>query len=239
MKMRPLPDIDLARIAPQPEDMKRRSLEKMKGGFAPFSYSPFRAFYHDIFNIQPAMFGPVGMTEWKVVQQNIRRKSRTDEECAHNLLVARGLHEYVSRERIKGRAHDFRTMAMGAGGRVSLWCPMILEVESRPLVPFIEPRRSYGLGAEGRRFAFSMMHEHIRAADEDYAEVCFGIIKFGESDGQRRPVTLHKDDGVRLFSLDELAAMVAATYRIWREVLDEREADTRRKSSGTHGPLGI
>jgi hypothetical protein len=82
-----------------------------------------------------------------------------------------------------------------------------------------------------------MMHEHIRAADEDYAEVGFGIIKFGDSDGQRRPVTLHKDDGVKLFSLDELETMVATTYRIWREVLDEREADTRRKSGRTRGPL--
>lgn len=237
MKMRPLPDTDLARIAPLPEDMQRRSLEKMKGGFAPFSYSPFRTYYHDIFNVQPALFGPVGMTDWKVVEQNIRRKSKSDEECAYNLLVARGLHDYVVRERIMGRAQDFRPMQMGAGGRVSLWCPMILEVDSRPLVPFIEPRRTYGLGADGRRFAFSMMHEHIRAADEDYAEVGFGIIKFGDSDGQRRPVTLHKDDGVKLFSLDELEMMVATTYRIWREVLDEREADTRRKSGGTRGPL--
>jgi hypothetical protein len=136
-----------------------------------------------------------------------------------------------------GRAQEFFPMAMGAGRRVSFWQPMILAVDDQPLVPFIEPRRSRGLGAEGRRFAFSMMHERIRAADEDFAEVRFGIIQFGEVHEGRRPATLHTDDGVKLFSLDEMEAMVAATYEMWRDVCEEREADTRRKAGGERGPL--
>ena len=53
--MRPLPDIDLARIAPQRDDQKRRSLEQMRGGRPPFSYKPVRTCFDDIFNIQPGL----------------------------------------------------------------------------------------------------------------------------------------------------------------------------------------
>ena len=40
------------------------------------------------------------------------------------------------------------------------------------------------------------MHERIRAADEDFAEIGLAIIKFGAPDEDRRAVRLHTDDGV-------------------------------------------
>lgn len=65
MTTRLLPDIDLARIAPQRDDMKRKSLEQMKGGFSTFSYKPVRACFSDIFNIQPDLdLGAAEPTPW-------------------------------------------------------------------------------------------------------------------------------------------------------------------------------
>lgn len=238
MKIRPLPEIDLARIAPQSADVKRSSLEQMRFGRPPFSYAPTRSCYLDIFNVQPEMFGPVGATDWDVIEGKIKRDSKSDVEEAHNLRVARGLHDWVGGS-ILGRAQEFYPMKMRAGRRVTYWQQVILEVEKRPLVPFIDPRRSRGLTSEGRRFAFSMMHERIRAADEDYAEVQFGILQFGAPEGDRRHVKLHTDDGLELYSLDELEAMIASTYAIWADVCQERESEMRRKSGGERGPLSI
>jgi hypothetical protein len=48
-------------------------------------------------------------------------------------------------------------------------------------------------------------------------------------------VRLFTDQGVELYSLDELESMVASTYRIWQEVHDERAAEARRKGTGTGG----
>ena len=101
---------------------------------------------------------------------------------------------------------------------------------------FVEPRRSKGLNAEGRRFAFSMMHERIRAADEDFAEVRLTIAQFGDPSEDRRAVRLHTDAGVELYSREELEQMVASTYEMWREVLEERERKARGRATGT-GPL--
>lgn len=76
MTIRPLPDIDLARIAPQPTDMKRKSLEQMRGGRPPFSYKPLRSCYDDIFNIQPDLdFGAAAVTPWATIEKALAKRS--------------------------------------------------------------------------------------------------------------------------------------------------------------------
>ncbi|MEM1040856.1 MAG: hypothetical protein AAGI12_15450 [Pseudomonadota bacterium] len=237
MTMRPLPEIDLARIAPLPEDMKRKNLEQMKAGRPPFTYKPLRSCYSDIFNIQPDLaFGSAARTDWNVIEGLIRKRSKSEKEIVHNLRVARGLHGFATSGRVFGRKHEFFPLSMGVGRKVSFWLPMVLAIDDQPHAIFVEPRRSKGLTAEGRRVAFSMMHERIRAADEDFADLKLAIVRFSDPHQNKRDARLFVDDGIDLFSLDELEAMVASTYAMWAEVLDEREAETRRRGTGT-GPL--
>lgn len=237
MKIRPLPDIDLARIAPLAPAHQRKALEQIRYGRPPFSYGPLRGCLLDIFNVQPEMFRPVGPTSWNVIEELLAKRCRTPEERKANLQVARGLHHYATGSRILGRSQEFFPLAMSAGRKVAYWLPMVLIIDGRPLVPFIDPRRSRGLTVEARRFAFSMMHERIRAADPDFASIQFSIIQFGNVEGDQRSPRFHTDDGVKLFSFDEMEAMVSATYDLWREVCEEREIETRREASGAHGPL--
>jgi hypothetical protein len=237
VKIRPLPDIDLARIASLPKDKQLKPLQQMRIGHPPFSYGPFRTCSHDIFNVQPGLFGPVSPTDFSVVERQLKKKCKSDEELKANLAVARGLHQFATEAAMLGRVQEFFPLGMGAGQKVSYWLPMVLSYEGRALVPFIDPRRSRGLTAEARRFVFSMMHERIRAADPDFEAVSFAIFQFGEFNEDRRSPRLHMDDGVTLFSLDELEAMVATTYELWSEVCEERDTEERRKSTGTRGSL--
>ncbi len=237
MKIRPLPDIDLARIAPLPLDQQRKKLEQIRYGRPPFSYAPLRACFHDIFNVQPEMFGPVAPTDWSEIEAHLDHGCRSEDELKANRHVARGLHQFALKANMQGRSQEFFPLAMSTGQKVAYWLPMVLSFSGRAIVPFIDPRRSRGLTREGRRFVFSMMHERIRAADPDYEAVQFAIFQFGEqSKGQRDPV-LHTDDRVTLFSLADLETMVSATYELWREVCEEREMEVRRKATGTRGPL--
>lgn len=237
MTMRLLPDIDLARIAPQRDDMKRKSLEQMKGGFSTFSYKPVRSCFSDIFNIQPELdLGAAEPTPWAEIEAELRRRSKSDEEFTYNRRVALGLHEFATSGRVFGRRQEFFPLSMGMGQRVTFWLPMILAIDEQASAMFIEPRRTRGLTAEGRRFAFSMMHERIRAVDEDFAGVQLTIVQFGDPSNDRRAVRLHTDEGVELYSREELEQMVASTYHMWREVLEERERKARRRATGT-GPL--
>jgi hypothetical protein len=235
--IRPLPDIDLARISPQRDDMKRKSLEQMKDGFSTFSYKPVRSCISDIFNVQPELdFGAAEPTPWAVIEAELRKRSKSVEEFTYNRRVALGLHDFATSGRVIGRKHEFFPLSMGMGQKVTFWLPMILAIDKRASAIFIEPRRTRGLTAEGRRFAFSMMHERIRAADEDFADVRLTIAQFGDPSEDRRAVKLHTEDGIELYSREDLEQMVASTYDMWREVLEERERKTRGKATGT-GPL--
>ncbi|MBN9136371.1 type VI toxin-antitoxin system SocB family DNA replication inhibitor toxin [Phyllobacterium sp.] len=237
MTTRLLPDIDLARIAPQRDDMKRKSLEQMKGGFSSFSYKPVRSCYSDIFNIQPDLdLGAADPAPWTVIEAELRKRSRSDEEFTHNRRVALGLRDLASSGRIFGRRQEFFPLSMGMGQKVTFWLPMIVAIDEQASALFVEPRRTRGLTAEGRRFAFSMMHERIRAADEDFAGVRLTIVQLGDPSNDRRAVRLHTDEGVELYSREELERMVASTYEMWREVLEDRERKERGRATGT-GPL--
>jgi hypothetical protein len=233
-----LPDIDLARIAPQRDDMKRKSLEQMKVGYSTFSYKPVRCCFSDIFNIQPELdFGLAEPTPWAVIETELRKRSRSDEEFTYNRRVALGLHDFAGSGRVFGRRHDeFFPLSMGMGQKVTFWLPMILAIDEQASALFIDPRGTRGLTVEGRRFAFSMMHERIRAADEDFAEVRLTIAQFGDLSEDRRAVRLHTEEGVELYPREELEQMVAWTYEMWREVLEERERKERGRATGT-GPL--
>ena len=90
----------------------------------------------------------------------------------------------------------------------------MLTIKKRPLVPFFDPRRAKSLTIEGRRFVFSVMHEHIRAADPDFAEVALGVVQFSLSEKGPRIPAIIMDDGVRLFTFDELDRMVRETYEL-------------------------
>jgi hypothetical protein len=237
VKTRPLPDLDLARIASLPEGLRRKALEQMQRGRPPFSYAPLRSCFHDILNVQPEMFGPAGHTEWSLVADLIQRKSRSEDELKANLAVARGLHAFAATENLFGRAQDFFPMAMGAAQKVSYWQSMILSFGGRAFVPFFDPRRSRGLNRESRRFVFSMMHEHIRISDPDYEDVGLVIFQFGECIDDCRAPRMYTDEGVPLYPHDVLEEMVGSTYSLWHDVCQERDADERRKGTGTSGPL--
>lgn len=200
-----------------------------------------RSCFDDIFNIQPDLdFGSAPPTPWAKIAAELNRRCKSEVELKHNTLVARGLHDFATSGRVMGRKHEFFPLSIGGGRKVTFWLPMILAIDEEPTAIFIEPRRNLGLTAEGRRFAFSMMHERIRAADEDFAEVRLAIIRFGDPVGgsseDRRPARPFTDQGVDLYSLGELESMVASTYDVWREVCEEREHEARRRPTGT-GPL--
>jgi len=230
-----LPDTDLARIAPLSDDAKRSQLTQMRGGFSTFSYKPARSCFGEVFNVQLGMFGPVEPTPWEKIRERLIRTCKAGDEQKNNLQIAKALHQYATSCKIMGRQHEFFPMAMGAGRKVAFWLPMVLAIEELPYAIFIDPRRTKGLTSVGRRFVFSMMHERIRAADEDFAKVNLGVIRFDDNGDDGRTVRLYSDKDVELYSLDELEAMVSATYRIWHEVCEERQATARRKGTGTGG----
>lgn len=236
MTIRRLPEIDLARIAPIRTEEKRHLLQQLKFGRPPFSYAPLRSSFPDILNYQD-MFGPAAITPWPKVAGEIRKVSKTPDECANNLKIAAALHAYAADSNFATKRHEIHPMPMGVGVKVAFWIPALVAIDRRPSALFIDPRASRRLNSLARRFVFSAMHQRIRVADPDMAEVQLAIMQFDRIGDDSVLPRLYTEEVLALFTYDELDAMVAETYAIWAEVLAERESENRRRGDGTRGSL--
>jgi hypothetical protein len=218
-----------------PTDQKRKELQRMKLGHPPYSYQPARRSQLEILNVDAGPLGIVPRAPYQQIADEIIKRSKSEAEIVANLAFASALYDYADGERLKGRRQDFFPLAIGTSAKVSFWLPAVIAIDGRPTVLFIDPRRTKKLTEIGRQFAFSLMHERIRAADPDFAEVELAIMQFGVDgdDTRKRVPKVHTASGIPLFDFDTLDAMVRETYDLWHEVLTEREADARRRGTGT------
>lgn len=235
---RSIPETDLANIAPLPRDQKRRELEALKiVKFVRYSYRPLRLCTLDTFNIQAGPLAAGAKTTLPQLFDHIRSLcTRGDEEYLANIRVGEGLFTWAAENEITGRRLEIFPFALGVADKVTYWSQVIVGIDGRPCVPFIDPRRSPKLTRAGRKFVHSVMHERIRVADPDLAEVGLAIIQFENAEKGPRKPSIHLE-GDSLFNFDELAEMTRETYAIWEEVLDERDEETRRRAAGTKGSL--
>lgn len=236
---RPLPNLDLARVAPLPKDEKRILLRAQRDFFPPYSYDPSRSHILDLLNVQAGpLSGPAPRTRWDTIAKEISKSCRRGEkEIKVNLEVSNALYRFAESLNSFGRRHHFFNLDLGGARSVQYWSPLVVSLGDVSVVPFIDPRRAKKLTPAGRKFVHSVMNEHIRVPDPDFSEIQMAIIQFGEgSDGARIP-RMYLDDPINLYSFEELDRMVAETYEVWHEILDERDEDLRRRGTGTGGSL--
>lgn len=234
MTIPPLPDTDVARLAVLNEEGQRRELAQMKRGWPPFSYRPVRRAFLDIFGIQPGpLVQSLPLTSWSKIDDSIQRASKKPEEADANLAVARALHAFSLEYCTSGLHHTFNRLIIGKWPALRLWEPALLAIADRRFIFFVDPRRTKMLTREARRFVFSVMHEHIRAANPDFAEADLLVLQLHTVDTDERIVRMHSAQSIDLFSADEISAMVDFTYTLWVEVYEERRAAERRRATGT------
>lgn len=227
---------DLARVALLRPDEKRRQLEGIKLGVFTFSYDPLRQSVAEILNIEAGPLAGVARAPWSAVEDQISRKSRSENERRANVGVGKALYEFATARNLRGRRHEIFPLNVGVSEKIAYWSQAVIGLDERPVVPFIDPRRQRKwLTHSARQFVFSVMHERFNA-DPDLDGVSPCIVQFDtESDGTRTPV-LHFSDSVELLDFDTLDAMIQETYAIWQEVLEERDA-TQQRRTGTGGSL--
>lgn len=241
MKIRRIPETDLANIGPMEVELKYRALRVLKEGWGPFSYEPTKLTTPDIFNAQPELFGSAEPTDLDQIRQRIIALSRRGvEEATANLEVTECLHRYAVDNNVRARQYDISpyNLSSAVGINYSFWLPLVLVADDRLVVPFIDPRRTRGLTAIGRRFAFSMAHHRARVLYPDLADAELAILAFPVLTGvERRGLRIYVARDEPLFSYEELDQMVAETYRIWQQVLTERQDEARGAGGGRRGSL--
>lgn len=239
MKRRLISPTDLARIAPLNEDQQRIELQKLKDGHPPFNYNPIRKRLADIFNLRVGqMFEPRELN-WEQIRRGLIQACRTKQEAKYNLMAAEGLNTFAKSNGLTGRREEdgFDGMSLGLGLHVSLWEKAIVIYNGRPHIVFIDLRGSKHLTGVGRKFAFSAQHVQIREQDPDLEDAGLLILHVQPPQDGIRTVKPYTDEGVELFSYEELNDMTKRTYEIWNEIQFGRQEETRRRAAGNNGPL--
>lgn len=173
----------------------------------------------DVFGLGFPLTGAGSPTPFRVIERTLAQKCRFEQQRTCLLTAAEALHQFIAREGITGRHRQFSKMYMGrAAGHLVYWSPMVLNVEGRPTVIFVDTRRSGRLSKNGIRFVLSMMNEHIRANDPDYANVRLAVLQIEYINNNTTELFFNFDDGVALFSLPELQSMIDRTYVIWDDL---------------------
>jgi hypothetical protein len=239
MKMRRLPEIDLARIAPLEEKEQLVKLRSQKVANPPYNYNPLRNVVPDLLNAGSRLLGAGVPTPWSQIAKKIASQSRHELEGKVNLALAEILRDRIKEDALVGQSQDFAPLAIGISNHVRYWLRLSYLRNERLIVPFIDPRKQNSLGPAGRRFAFSMMNVAIREANPDFENASFEIWHFGRTADGSRTLNIYSDADVEFYSFEELDEMVRNTYAFWQKILEEREAEERRKAAGTKGPLGF
>jgi hypothetical protein len=181
--------------------------------------------------------GETPYTPWTEIEHDITKAAKSESELHFNLAVAESLYRFGHNQ----EAHSYKKLtppwAVGFGQVVAYWWNFYTVLDSTPCFLFVDPRLTAPLTAVGRRFVFSLMHERIRVVDPDFASARLLIAQFGKPVGGVRPTQLF-EAGDDLFSMDALNEMIDETYRMWIEVLGERD-EAARASPASSTPMGF
>lgn len=247
MKIRRLPEVELANLTVLPLDEQRRRMTKLASdGGGIFSFEPTREQFPDILNSQPELFrslGPTPITEFPVIAAKLRKRCKPGIELEFNLLVAKMLYGHFRAENAVSREFFFSSLPVGLDRSVRFWISAYYARDGLPVLTFIDPRGGRNLTARGRNVVFSGMHFGIRERYPDFAESLLQIVQVPYLD-KPRGAKVHRDREIRhydlsgdpVFSFEQLDEMLTRTLLLWDEVCASVAEETRKRA-GEPGTL--
>lgn len=229
---RSLPETDLARVALLPDGQKRIVLQGVKSFVPPHSLSPLRKVAGALYAARPSLFDTPRCT-FAEIDAAIRRYCGTNPHWVEpNLSLARLLFDFNEARGIKAIEWDFPIIPVGYGAKVKFWHDFYSIQDGVPVLSFLDPRLTDGLGLFGRTFVFSAMYHNIAVGDFEGAKL--EIVRFPLNKLTRKReveiFTFNEGDVVEEAILNEA---IDQTYMVWNQIVSERKADTRRQPPST------
>ncbi|WP_337828388.1 type VI toxin-antitoxin system SocB family DNA replication inhibitor toxin [Pseudonocardia sp. TMWB2A] len=234
MKLRRLPEIDLAKVAHLPAEEKRIRLRRFGVGGGGWSYDPARSQSFTVVNPRDPLGLSANAPKIENILKIVRQACRCDNQEIACLDVIKLFHSWCSENVTDAIERQLPAMSIGSWGSVRYWENFILVVNGKPTQVFTDHRRgTSGLDFLARKFVFSMMHEHTRSVDPDMLDAERLILKFPQHGKKDRQIAEYFASEVGLYSFEELSAMIDETYKIWIEVEEERQAaPPKRRAAG-------
>lgn len=231
---RSLPETDLARVALRPDEEKRIVLRGVRSFVPPHSLSPLRKVAGALYAARPSLL-ELPKSTWPEIEAAIRRYCGPNLHwIERNVSLAKLLFDYNEKRGIKAVEWEFPIIPVGYGAKIKFWHDFYSVQDGVPVLSFLDPRLTDGLGIFGRTFVFSAMHHNIAIGDFDGARL--EIIRFPlNRETREREVEVFTFDDRDVIAEGALNQAIDRTYKIWQEILAERTAEARRqRPTGTN-----
>jgi hypothetical protein len=234
-KIVPLHETDLARIALLSVDQKRIELQRLRSFIPTHSWTPFRASLPAIFQAKKSLFDLPHAT-WPEIRAAIIRSCKKHPEWIEpNLALANLVFTHTEETKVSAIEWSFGGLAVGFETAVRFWPEFYIVENDLPLVLSCDPRRGNGYTKLAHSFVFSAMYHHI--ARGDFSGAQFRIASFPVNRWEKTRSIRYVDmKPEHLIDYDRLNMAVQETYKIWFEILEEREEEARKsRPTGTGG----
>jgi hypothetical protein len=212
-------------------------LRSFKSGGGGWGYDPARAQVFNVFNPTDPMGLGARQPSLEAVLQAVRRACREDVQEVSCVEVTRLLWDWAQDFSEGAVEKQIPTLSIGQMASVRYWNNFAFKLDGKPTFIFLDHRRGKALTQLAKNFALSMMHQQIRVADPDFSDAQLAVLQFPHPRQGERYIRATFDDGVDLFSFDELQEMVQETYDIWRDINEERQENLPR-AAGQDGWWG-
>ena len=231
-KLRRLPEIDLAKIAPLSRDEKLPRLRSFNSGGGSWSYDPARRQNYNIASPRNPLGLDVKSPAIAKIRELVRKDCYCDQQEASCIEVVDLFHDWFGKNATDAVDRKLPSMAIGSLGTVKYWENFVSQINGRPTQIFFDHRRQNGLTKLARKFVFSMMAAQAKAVDPDLIGAERLIFCFPQEKGYPRRIVDHYCADGDLFSLEQLTQMVEETYELWKMVLAERKVEPPKRASG-------
>jgi hypothetical protein len=236
---RSLPETDLARAALLPDDQKWIVLRQVRSFVPPHSLSPLRKVAAALYAARASLLDLPKCT-FPEIEAAIRRYCGTNLHWVEpNLKLAKLLFDYNEGRSIKAVEWEFPIIPVGYGAKIKFWHDFYSIQDDVPVLSFLDPRLTDGLGIFGRTFVFSAMYHNV--AIGDFAGAKLEIVRFPLNKyTSKREVEIFKFDDRDVVEEAVLNKAIDDTYKIWNQILAERKAEARRRpGTGTDDDDGF
>lgn len=238
MKNRRLPETDIANLAFLPATLKMQRLAAwLRPRQAKGSYDPYRRTSADAVNQQLPLYaeGQI-LTPWNKLEGLIKDRCRGDELLlSMNIPVAKATHDFSLENDLSAEPIPVGSLTLSEGQRYEFGPNLVLYYDDGVSAMFPDLRRTGNLSQNGRRVAYSMMHQRLRVNYPEYAELRLETWRYRNNDTRSIEVFRHTDE--LLYSYEELSQDFAETYRIMNELRAGDEVAQRRNRGNDLGPL--
>ena len=234
MTSRRLPETDIAKICVRPEGEQYKLLRNKRAFVPPHSLEPTRNYLSTLLGVPLPMFPEAKITR-EAALASLTSAIRRPKDRAPNLLRAEAILNFSERSVQRAAKETMSGHRVTVDNTIHLAHSIILELDSKPVIPFFDLRKSGHLTSQAREFVFSMNYHLIIDAMEEFRDFGLVILNYWEESPQNLGLSPYVFGGQPMFSYEELTDMVAKTYSIWLEVLEERK--TKGEPNEGHGPL--